>query len=563
MPLLENKRHVSSSCPKAHLHTCHRGGTRARLHRKHPWLFWAWPIAGLVSLIWFLLRVLPKPSRATYPCQRIAMPIASSFVVWILGMTGSALVLRKAGGFLRRSRVGLACTCAFIATLAGIISFSDLPGNRLFGRSEFVRAADPIPLQPVGKGKGIHPGRVVWAHDPDATNWAGPGDGHWWQENHTNQTVVNRMMSDALCALTGQDTAAASWDKLFHHFNGVHGNGDRGYQSGEKIMIKVNFVGLVGGSWGGVDPNTYDLVDKQDYMNTSPQMMIALLGQLVNQAGVRQCDITIGDPTALFANPYYKLCHDRFPDVHYLDHEGKFGRVKAKPSSVRLHWSCDPKNVLPDYVPESYVEASYFINMANLKSNWAGGITLCAKNNYGSLIRLPGAAGYYDLHTSIADPQIGAYRTLVDLMGHPHIGGKTVLCVVDGLYAGRHPIQLAPVKLRIAPFNDDWSSSLFVSQDPVAIDSVGFDLLWTEWDEDPHRSGADDYMEEAAMADDPISGVVYDPDGDGVPLRSLGVHEHWNNPRDKQYSRNLGKNEGIELVRLTPKTKVITDADSH
>ncbi len=31
-------------------------------------------------------------------------------------------------------------------------------------------------------------------------------------------------------------------------------------------------------------------------------------------------------------------------------------------------------------------------------------------------------------------------------------------------------------------------------------------------------------------------------------MTSLGVHEHWNNPVDKQYSRNLGTSEGIELV---------------
>jgi len=29
------------------------------------------------------------------------------------------------------------------------------------------------------------------------------------------------------------------------------------------------------------------------------------------------------------------------------------------------------------------------------------------------------------------------------------------------------------------------------------------------------------------------------------------VHEHWNNPIDKQYSRNLGTGPGIELVALT------------
>jgi hypothetical protein len=30
--------------------------------------------AGLLALAWFLIRVLPKPSRATYPCQRAAFP---------------------------------------------------------------------------------------------------------------------------------------------------------------------------------------------------------------------------------------------------------------------------------------------------------------------------------------------------------------------------------------------------------------------------------------------------------------------------------------------------------
>ena len=34
------------------------------------WLRWAFPAAGLVSLIWFLFRVVAKPSRAAYPTSR-------------------------------------------------------------------------------------------------------------------------------------------------------------------------------------------------------------------------------------------------------------------------------------------------------------------------------------------------------------------------------------------------------------------------------------------------------------------------------------------------------------
>ena len=28
----------------------------------------------------------------------------------------------------------------------------------------------------------------------------------------------------------------------------------------------------------------------------------------------------------------------------------------------------------------------------------------------------------------------------------------------------------------------------------------------------------------------------------------MGVHEHWNNPTEKHYSRNLGTGEGLELL---------------
>ena len=102
----------------------------------------------------------------------------------------------------------------------------------------------------------------------------------------------------------------------------------------------------------------------------------------------------------------------------------------------------------------------------------------------------------------------------------------------------------------MAPFNGTWAASLLASQDPVAIDSVGFDFLWAEWDDYPHMSGVDDYLHEAALAANPPSGTFYDPNHPvaTVRLASLGVHEHWNNAQDKQYSGNLGKRGGIELV---------------
>jgi hypothetical protein len=41
---------------------------------------WFLPLIGLFCLAWFVVRVIPKPSKATYPCQRTAAPLAAGFV---------------------------------------------------------------------------------------------------------------------------------------------------------------------------------------------------------------------------------------------------------------------------------------------------------------------------------------------------------------------------------------------------------------------------------------------------------------------------------------------------
>jgi gluconolactonase len=159
------------------------------------------------------------------------------------------------------------------------------------------------------------------------------------------------------------------------------------------------------------------------------------------------------------------------------------------------------------------------------------------------------------MHKNTFSKGTGEYRNLVDLMGHSQIGGKTMLYLIDGLYGGVHYAEKVPRKFKSAPFNDDWTSSLFASQDPVAIDSVGVDFLQAEVaiERYSRMAGTDDYLHEAALASNPPSKTFYDPDhaGNVVRLASLGVHEHWNNPKQKKYSRNLGKAVGIELVAVT------------
>jgi len=124
---------------------------------------------------------------------------------------------------------------------------------------------------------------------------------------------------------------------------------------------------------------------------------------------------------------------------------------------------------------------------------------------------------------------------------------KTVLFMIDSLYGSPSP-DADPSKWNSAPFNGWWPASLFLSQDGVALDSVGFDFMNNEWG---MRANSDNYLHEAALANSPPSGIVYAPNGDGARLASLGVHEHWNNSTNKQYSRNLSPTgEGIELLSV-------------
>ncbi len=89
-----------------------------------------------------------------------------------------------------------------------------------------------------------------------------------------------------------------------------------------------------------------------------------------------------------------------------------------------------------------------------------------------------------------------------------------------------------------------------MSLDPVAVDSVGVDFLRSEFGNrlaNGNSANCDNYLHEAANAD--TSPNNYTQGGSRLP--SLGVHEHWNNAANKQYSRNLSPTAtGVELVAV-------------
>ena len=543
------------------------------------------PVTGLAALLWILFRVLTKPSRAQYPCVKAAAPVASGFIYYVASLAVSTFVHWKS-----RKKIFLSPYVAFFGLAICVFGGSYLMNDL----SDVVLPSSVHePNAPMGEGKGIFPGRVVWVYDPDATNEnCSPASvGHaWWMPENNDQTVIDGMVSKVIQSLTGQETDEDSWDAIFKYHNNTRGKGSVPYHAGEKIFIKINNVsGWFGNySWSdlSVTPN-----NSYGISETSPQIITSLLRQLVHVVGVDQNDIYIGDPLRNTYKHCYDMWHDEFPDIHYLSHNNyaNLGREQVVASTTARVFYSDKGTVLrenvwdtnrtggapvtDDYLYTIYEEAEYLLNIPMLKGHKRAGITMFAKNHFGSHTREDAS----HLHNGLVDPietpnvpgvsrtDYGMYRVQVDLMAHQLLGGKTLFYLMDALWTADQEISY-PKKITMPPFNNDWMSSVFASFDPVAIESVGYDFLRSEFTATRdigdgagtyvQKQAADDYLHQAADSSQWPAGIQYDPENDGEYFASLGVHEHWNNQIDKQYSRNLGTGDGIELVQIIDNTNV-------
>jgi hypothetical protein len=476
--------------------------------------------------------------------MRVAAPFASGFILYIAGITTSVFAVKKIRSSFKNSHYLMGT--GFILLLLFAFLFSMVHGTIPASAKTILRKSGPN--QPIGIARGIFPGRVVWVWDPGATNencTDSIGD-YWWQNENTSQTETEKMLAEAIRTLTGTTNDTLAWDSIFRYYNRTHGYGNTGYTTGQKIVIKLN---ITTGFLADVDTSTYQKDSLNDAIDVAPQLALAMLKQLINVAGVAQEDISMGDPDRLFFDHYWDICHSVFPSVKYLDRFGKHGRTRATPTSAPVLFYSD--GTISDSLPQAYVDASYMINIACLKQHNCAGGTFCAKNHFGSVCR----EWSTHLHYSLPSPDgsgngngYGKYRCLVDLMEHKDLGEKTVLFMLDGLWGGDEPV-CDPKKWQMVPFNNQWPSSLFVSQDHVAIESVGFNFIRAQFTTYAHMDGGDDYLYQAADSANWAPGIVYDPNHDGTHIASMGTFEQWNNDTDKQYSRNLGTGNGIELIQ--------------
>jgi hypothetical protein len=463
-------------------------------------------IVGIACLIWFIIRVLPAPHRYQYPCQQISISVAFGYITfWSLIFYGFTTYLKKVKTKTFTVLPSILVVFLLVFSISGMVF-----GSNFILENKNSESWNPTSKEPMGVPTGINPGRVVWVWNPDATE--NDLSGFWWEEKNNNQSIIDEMFSIGLNDLTNELSDNRSWNALFTDFNVKNGYGEQGYISGEKIAIKINLNNAF--IW---DP--FDRIDDYEHedneRDASPYVVISLLNQLVNIVGVNQDDIIIYDSSRIMGNWFYDIVSTAYPNVHYIDSQGgKYGREIAQSSEYGIYFSDGLYRTLPQCV----IDAKYLINMPLLKKHpIQNGVTLSGKNLFGTFIeRVSDLHPYHESGLILGNP-----TPQTDLLAHKELGGKTLLYIGDGTY-GTLLDHCTICKFNMFPFNDDWTNSLFFSQDPIAIDSVMFDFL--NFEGPSPIEGSQNYLHQSA---EPILNQ-YDPENDGEYLsESLGVHEHW------------------------------------
>ncbi len=421
-------------------------------------------------------------------------------------------------------------------------------------------SSTPAPTPPVfdpsavghtvyGAGFGINPGRVSWAHDPALFDWTNTQ--YWWNESNFDTEIAAQMVSDSLCAIAGTSNEAEAWDALFEDLNRRCYGEEKGYTEGEKIAIKLNM--------NAVSSDTL----ATNAIIPTPCVLRALLSSMVLHGGVRPEDIILYDVTRVIPT-YLKdyIGKDELAGVQYV-YLGSEPNLKDE--DALIVWS---NEIVGDdaYLPKCVSEATYIINYANMKKHTLAGFTATTKNHFGSIItdvnpnRAPATAGLHELicateavysGKTIYPRPYASYTPLVDIIANRDVGQKTLLYFVDAVATTAGQNDQLTQAMRWETMGNKFPCSIFMSQDPIAIDSVCLDFLLSE----PNMrlvadAPMDNYLIEAATAPNAPSGTVY-KDGHGNRItQSLGVHEHWYDAKSKEYSRNKGAAEGIELIQI-------------
>lgn len=483
-------------------------------------------IVAIISFLWFLYRTGTKPSRIHYPCQQASLAHSIFSLQFLLAYPLFNQFYRffSIEFFIKRfNKLMLAIILVLLFWFSAVTSW-DLWNN--YQSRQVYEAhklhATIVPNKSTEEERVSYyedsfaqsfEHRVVSVHDSDATYW----DHSCTQENccggpcyweYIDQATVTHMVDRGVMQLTDTATRQDAWYALIP------------YQAGDDIAIKLNLN------------NSYDCDEVDNNFDALPETVNAVIAGL-KSIGVPEESIWIFDASDSKVIPNRFINRIDFPGVRYFSlspwHSCNEHTTYVDPTSPYVSGFTCPEGNLPDDVilpPQVLVDAEHLINIPLLKSHGSY-VTLALKNHYGTVFYDLNDRGsmhfYFNEGGNTWGCPLETQNVLADINNNPQIRDKTRLIIGDGLFSNQFQAwggDGGTPRRWPNMFNNDDPNILFFSIDPVAVSSVMTDYLIGE-------RGWQAHEQLHAAAD----------------THNLGVHEHWNNSIDKQYTN-------IEYIQL-------------
>lgn len=259
------------------------------------------------------------------------------------------------------------------------------------------------------------------------------------------------MLDKGLMQLTSEETPSGAWRSLFSS-----------YVKGDIVAIKPNFNDLY--------------KEFRENLVTSPAVINAVLAGLIDTLKIPPANIIIYDCTREIPDAYRSRIH--YP-VQYVE---SYGSSFARKVRYKLAGNPLPKadrqaeiemtsavkdkagNPIQCYLPRIITQAQHIINIPILKSHQFVLASGALKNHYGTVRFSDGITGPLYLHPPII------HESIADVNSHPQIREKTRLIVMDAIFGRLKKKGGAPDTW--IQFGGKNPQRLFLSRDPVALDSV-------------------------------------------------------------------------------------------
>lgn len=304
---------------------------------------------------------------------------------------------------------------------------------------------------------------------------------------------LDEMLTLGVKTVTGKSTVEGAWASLM-----------TGYKSGDRVAIKPNFNFVNHG---------------YRYTITAPELINAVVSQLSAALGVRAGDIYLYDlckkipGETVRARIEYPINYVEIPDPGTLS-----GKVR-----VRLNYGLDMPdtdaqimmreaivdpagNRVACYMPQVVTMAEHIINMPLLTNHLYISNSGALKNHYGT-VRF-GNRNLYPvlLHGSVMK------KSITDINLNPHIRNKTRVIIADGLFGVfDRGGKSGGGKKAWKTFGNGFPGSIFISRDPVAIDSVMASIIGRERKERGLAALLDEYLAEAMANGAGVCELSYGP----------------------------------------------------